>query len=143
MRESLMYGSVRGTRGNSRPYRDEGARQSWRDSAGASPAQVGPSKPPGSECCVRRRRRRTRSVHSGCVGCVIEPRNDEIAGAEAVTYGRTQHVQCRYARHCRPAGVEEHITRERIAFGSWEVLCLAKVLLCTGVRIGKAMSRSR
>ena len=92
----------------------EGARQSWRDSAGGSPAQVGPSKPPGSECCVRRRRRRTRSVHSGCVGCVIEPRNDEIAGAEAVTYGRTQHVQCRYARHCRPAGVEEHITRKWI-----------------------------
>src|ERR1700719_3795840 len=26
MRESLMYGSVRGTRGNSRPYRDLGAR---------------------------------------------------------------------------------------------------------------------
>ena len=73
-----------------------------------------PSKPPGSECCVRRRRRRTRSVHSGCVGCVIEPRNDEIAGAEAVTYGRTQHVQCRYARHCRPAGVEAHITRKWI-----------------------------
>ena len=36
-------------------------------SAGVSPAQVRPSKPPGSECCVRRRRRRTRSVHSGCV----------------------------------------------------------------------------
>ena len=36
MRESLMYGSVRGTRGNSRPYRDEGARQSWRD----QPVQV-------------------------------------------------------------------------------------------------------
>ena len=33
----------------------EGARQSWRGSAGASPVQVGPSKPPGSECCVRRR----------------------------------------------------------------------------------------
>ena len=40
MRESLMYGSVRGARGNSRPYRDEGARQSWCDPAGASPAQV-------------------------------------------------------------------------------------------------------
>jgi hypothetical protein len=93
----------------------EGARQSWRDPAGASPAQVGPSKPPGSECCVRRRQRRTRSIHSGCVGCVIEPRNDETAGAEAVTYGRTQYVQCRYARHCRPAGVEEHITRKWIA----------------------------
>jgi len=38
MRESLMYGSVRGARGNSRPYRDEGARQSWRD----QPVQVRP-----------------------------------------------------------------------------------------------------
>ena len=26
MRESLMYGSVRGARGNSRPYRDSGRR---------------------------------------------------------------------------------------------------------------------
>src|SRR5215468_10356511 len=62
----------------------EGARQSWRGSAGASPAQVGPSKPPGSECCVRRQRCRTRSVHSCCVGCGSEPRNDELAGAETV-----------------------------------------------------------
>ena len=53
-------------------------------SAGASPAQVELSKRPGSECCVRRRRRRTRSVHSGCVGCGSEPRNDAIAGAETV-----------------------------------------------------------
>ena len=45
MRESLMYGSVRGARGNSRPYRDEGAgRKARRDPAGASPAQVRPSK---------------------------------------------------------------------------------------------------
>ena len=28
--------------------------------------------------------RRTRSVHSGCVGCGSEPRNDELAGAETV-----------------------------------------------------------
>jgi len=49
-------------------------------SAGASPAQVRPSKPPGSECCVRRQQCRTRSVHSGCVGCVIEPRNTLFAG---------------------------------------------------------------
>src|SRR5258708_5757884 len=53
-------------------------------SAGASPAQVGPSKPPGSECCVRQQQCRTRSVHSGCVGCGSEPRNDEFAGAEIV-----------------------------------------------------------
>ena len=38
MRESLMYGSVRGARGNSRPYRDEGASE-----AGAIlPVQVRP-----------------------------------------------------------------------------------------------------
>ena len=53
-------------------------------SAGASPAQVGLSKPPGGECCVRRQRCRTRSVHSCCVGCGSEPRNDELAGAETV-----------------------------------------------------------
>src|SRR5215510_492667 len=43
-----------------------------------------PSRQPGSECCVSRRRRRPRSVHSGCVGCVIEPRNGYVAGAETV-----------------------------------------------------------
>jgi hypothetical protein len=38
MRESRTYGSERGARGNSRPYRDEGAKQSWRD----QPVQVRP-----------------------------------------------------------------------------------------------------
>jgi hypothetical protein len=31
MRESRTYGSVRGALSNERPYRDEGAKQSWRD----------------------------------------------------------------------------------------------------------------
>ena len=36
MRESRTYGSGRGARGNSRPYREvEGARESWCDPAGA------------------------------------------------------------------------------------------------------------
>jgi hypothetical protein len=40
MRESCMYGSVRGARGNSRPYRDEGASE-----AGAiSRCESGPGK---------------------------------------------------------------------------------------------------
>jgi hypothetical protein len=103
---------------------------------------VRPSEPPGSECCVRRRRRRTRSVHSGCVGCVIEPRNDETAGAEAVTYGRTQHVQCRYARYCRPAGVEEHITRKWIV-SEPGIPLVWPLLFASAVRIGKVRSRSR
>jgi RNA-directed DNA polymerase len=36
-------------------------------------------------------------------------------GAEVVLCSRTQHEQDRYARHCHPAGVEEHITRKRTA----------------------------
>jgi hypothetical protein len=36
MRESCTYGSVRGASSNGGPYRDEGARQSWRD----QPVQV-------------------------------------------------------------------------------------------------------
>jgi hypothetical protein len=112
-------------------------------SAGASPAQVRPSESPGSECCVRRRQRRTRSVHSGCAGCVIEPRNDETVGAEAVTYGRTQHVQCRYARHCRLTGVEEHTTRKWIASEPGIPRVWPLLLFASAVRIGKVKSRSR
>jgi len=57
-------------------------------------------------------------------------------------FGRTQHVQCRYARHCRPAGVEEHITRRRIASEPGR----SRVWPSAGqpaVRIGKVRSRSR
>ena len=36
------------------------------------------------EASVAWRQRRTRSLHSGCVGCGSEPRNDLIAGAETV-----------------------------------------------------------
>ena len=39
---------------------------------------------PRSYPTVSRRQRRPRSVHSGCVGCVIEPRNGYVAGAETV-----------------------------------------------------------
>ena len=41
-----------------------------------------------------------------------------------------------------PAGVEEHITCERIAYGTWEVPRLA-IGSDALVRIGKARSRSR
>jgi hypothetical protein len=53
-------------------------------SVGASPTQVVPSKPPGGECCVSRRQRRPRSVHSCCMGCAIEPRNTLIAGGGGI-----------------------------------------------------------
>src|SRR5215468_960745 len=99
----------------------EGARQSWRGSAGASPAQVGPSKPPGSECCVRRQRCRTRSVHSRCVGCGSEPRNDELAGAETVFMVERNMCDAVMRGTVRPAGVEGHITRKKDRVGSWDI----------------------
>jgi hypothetical protein len=91
------------------------------ESAGASPAQVRPSKPPGSECCVRRRRRRTRSVHSGCGGCGSEPRNDELAGAE------TSDLQRRWGRLLQrkplsPIRFEINTTGLRKIMIVWETL---------------------
>src|SRR5215470_797946 len=70
---------------------------------------------PRSYPTVSRRRRRPRSGHSGCVGCVIEPRNGYVAGAETVQ--RVERNMDRAAKrgHARPAGVEEQITRKRIA----------------------------
>ena len=50
-------------------------------SAGASPAQIRLSKPPGSECCVRRRRAEHEAYTAVCGN---EPRNDELAGTEIV-----------------------------------------------------------
>ena len=91
-------------------------------SAGASPAQVRPSKPPGSECCVRRRRRRTRSVHSGCVGCGSEPRNDEIAGAETVFM--VERNMCNAVMRgivVLPGSRAHHAQMDRV--GTWDISC--------------------
>jgi hypothetical protein len=112
-------------------------------SAGASPAQVRPSKPPGSECCVRRQQCRTRSVHSGCVGCVIEPRNTLFAGAEVVLCCRTPHGPYRYARYCLPCRGRRahHAQKDRV--GTWEILRLTACPRGLAARIGKARSHSR
>src|SRR6516162_4883789 len=47
--------------------------------------------------------------------CAIEPRNVACRRGGGCWKGRTQYEQCRYARRCRPAGVEEHITCKRNA----------------------------
>jgi len=111
-------------------------------SAGASPARVRPSKPPGSECCVRRRRRRTRSVHSGCVGCAIEPRNGQLVGAEIVV-----KVECNMSNAVMrgTAALPGSKSTSR-ANGSRRNLggpASGRHLMTPAVRIGKARSRSR
>jgi hypothetical protein len=74
-------------------------------SVGESPTQVKPSRRPGSECCVSRRQRRPRSVHSGCVGCVIESRNIFTAGAETVDKVERNMAMAAMRGHSHPAGV--------------------------------------
>ena len=73
---------------------------------------------------------------------MIEPRNRLLAGAEIVFVIERNTSNAAMRGAARPAGVEEHITCKRIAYGTWEVPRLA-----TGsdalVRIGKARSRSR
>src|SRR6266581_5863878 len=95
-------------------------------SAGASPVQVRPSKPPGSECCVRRRRRRTRSVHSGCVGCGSEPRNDLLAGAETVfmVERNMSDAGMRGIVSSRRGRGPHHVHKDRV--GTWELSCLTR-----------------
>jgi hypothetical protein len=112
-------------------------------SAGASPAQVGPSKPPGSECCVRRRRRRTRSVHSGCGGCGSEPRNDLLAGAETVfmVERNMSNAVMRGTRLVPPGS--RAASRAQGARRNLGYLVSGRHLLTPTVRIGKARSRSR
>src|SRR6476646_118979 len=82
MRESRTYGSVRGARGNSRPYREVRQPKSWCDPAGESPVQVKGSVLLGSECCVA-------TGDSGCEaytaiawGVGLSHERLDIAGAE-------------------------------------------------------------
>jgi len=49
------------------------------------------------------------------VGCVIEPRNAVIAGAEAVVLAEGNMAGTVMQGASHPAGVEEHITRRKIA----------------------------
>ena len=119
----------------------EGAKKLAR-CAGASPAEVRPSKPPGSECCVRRRRRRTRSVHSECVGCGSEPRNDEFAGAETVFIVERNMCNAVMRGIVVPPG-SRATSRAQGARRNLGYLVSGRHLLTPTVRIGKTRSRSR
>ena len=122
----------------------EGASQLAR-SAGGSPAQVRPSKLPGSECCVRRQRCRTRSVHSGCVGCGSEPRNDLLAGAETVFMVERNMNNAAMQGIVVPPGsrATSRAQGARRNLGYLVSGRRCRVVPSTVVRIGKARSRSR
>ena len=49
------------------------------------------------------------------MGCGIEPRKIIRRRGRGFSFARRQHVRHRYARCCRPVGVEEHITCKRSA----------------------------
>jgi hypothetical protein len=99
MRESRTYGSVRGARGNSRPYRV--MRQA--NLVLSSRCKTAPSKewrPLGSECCVA-------AGDSGCEaytaiawGVGLSHERSDIAGAECF-YSREDNTPCEVLSPCR------------------------------------------
>jgi hypothetical protein len=104
-------------------------------SVGASPTQVMPSRQPGGKCCVSRRRRRPRRVHSGCVGCVIEPRYGSSQERRPCRESNATRTGPAKRGHVRPAGVEEQITQnDRV--GTWKIPRSARAFPLL-VRIGK------
>ena len=70
------------------------AKQSWRDQPVALRPRSGPAVRLEASVARVRRQRRPRSVHSGRMGCVIEPRNRLLAGAEIV-FVIERNGQCR------------------------------------------------
>jgi hypothetical protein len=82
MRESCKYGSVRGARGNSRPYRDAPA-ASWCDPAGESPVQVKGSILLGSECCVVTGDSGREAYTAIAWGVGLSHERSDVAGAES------------------------------------------------------------
>src|SRR6516165_10776885 len=120
----------------------EGASESWRD----QPVQVRPgygrSGPPGSECCVRRQQCRTRSVHSRCVGCGSEPRNDEVAEAETVIMVERNMCDAVMRGIVIPPG-SRATSRAKGSRRKLGDPTSGRQLLVSAVRIGKARSCSR
>src|SRR5262249_56363114 len=106
-------------------------------------AQVGSSKAAGSEWCVRRQRCRTRSVHSRCVGCGSEPRNDELVGAETVFMVERNMCDAAMRGIVVPPG-SRATSRAQGSRRNLGYLVTGRPRRVRGtVRIGKARSRSR
>ena len=90
------------------------ARQSWRDPAGASPAQVrGSARLVASVASWKVTTTAKRTMKS--CGVCIEPRNELQRRGRGRPKVRRQRERRRYARHHHPAGVEDQLTHERIA----------------------------
>jgi len=84
-----------------------------------APGEAGAIQPvkvrPGSECCMAEGDDRDEAYTATCEGYGNKPRNDRRCRGRGCLRSRRQHVRCRYARRCRPAGVYSHITHRRIA----------------------------
>ena len=92
-------------------------------SAGASPAQVRRSEPPGSECCVSDGNGE-REAYTAVAGGVEVSHEMGVSQGRRLSLGRTQHERCRYASHVVPSGRRPHHARkDRV--GSWDFPRLA------------------
>ena len=90
------------------------ARRSWRDPAGASPARVRGSARLVASVASWKVTTTAKRTQQSC-GVCIEPRNELQRRGRGRPMVRRQHERRRYARHRRPAGVEDQLTHEGIA----------------------------
>ena len=92
----------------------------WRGPAGERPAREGRSGPLGSECCVSRRQRGPRSVHSNCMGCLL---SHEIVSSQGRRLWLWSNAICAVplreaSSPCRGRGTH-HVQRD--CAGNWEI----------------------
>ena len=92
----------------------------WRGPAGERPAREGRSGPLGSECCVSRRQRRPRSVHSNCMGCLLSHEIVSSQGRRLWLWSNATRVVplCEALPPCRGRGTH-HVQRD--CAGNWEI----------------------
>src|SRR5262249_45953383 len=92
----------------------------WRGPAGERPAREGRSGPLGSECCVSRRQRRPRSVHSNCMGCLLSHEIVSWQGRRLWLWSKATRggAVCEGLTPCRGRGTH-HVQRD--CAGNWEI----------------------
>ena len=115
MRESRTSGSVRGARGNSRPYRDEGASEAGaisRCKSDPGKAERAAWKRVLREPAVTTATKRTQRLRGVCDRAPKYP----FRWGRRLSFAAERHMGRTVMRGTvYPAGVEEHITRKRIA----------------------------